>query len=213
MGRIFITTAIGALALAGCASAPKLSPEQCTNMNWYELGKADGLKGESITAVNDEITLCKVHNVTADIETYKQGRNEGLKTYCALPNLLEATLQAAGDPFSCEPFSAAEKKTVDKGVETRNAVLRYQNLKQQYDKLNQQKQQINQEGARLQQQYRQTQDEATRQQIAQRLNTLRQQIQQVDAQLAKANPIMQTEEQKYQSAVQSYEAFKSGLAQ
>ena len=213
MTKIFITAALGALALAGCASSPKLSAEQCTSMNWYELGKADGLKGESMTAVNDEITLCKAHNVTADIETYKQGRNEGLKTYCALPNLLEATLQAVGDPFSCEPFSPAEKKTVDKGVETRNAVLRYQNLKQQYEQLTQKKQQINQEGARLQQQYKQTQDEATRQQIAQRLNYLRQQIQQVDAELAKANPIMQTEEQKYQSAVQSYEAYKSGLVQ
>ena len=213
MTKAIIIGAISALVLAGCASAPKLSADQCTAMNWHELGKKDGLAGQSMTALNDEIMLCKEHGISVDLDTYKQGRAEGLKTYCAPPALLEATLQNVGDPYSCEPFTQSMRKTVDKGVETRNAVLRYQNLKQQFDKLTQQKQQINQEGSRLQQQYNQTKDEATRQQIAQRLNTLQQQLQQVDAELVKANPIMQTEEQKYQSAVQSYETYKAGLAQ
>ena len=202
-----------ALMLAGCVSAPKMTAEQCAAINWYDLGKADGLAGQSMTAINDEADLCRPHGVTPDLETYKAGRREGLQTFCQPASLLEASLKLQGDPFSCDPMTTEMKTAFETGRDTRLAVQRYQSYKQQYDKLTQQKQQINNEGARLTQQYNQTSDQAVRKQIADRIRQLRQQLEAVDAEIAKADPVMEQENSKYETAVQAYESYRSGLVQ
>lgn len=212
MNRYAAWGLLGAIVLAGCASAPTLSAEQCSAMDWRALGEADGKNGQPMTALNDEIQLCAPHGIEPDLDTYKAGRAAGLVTYCAPVTLLDATIQAAGDPFVCEPFSDKQKTAFDRGREIRSAVARYQGLKQQYDQLVQRKAEINQEGARLTQAYNQTGDANQRQQIAAQITTLRQQLAAVDAEIAKADPVMKTEETTYQSTVKSYEALKASLA-
>lgn len=212
MKTLTVAGLLGALVLAGCASAPKLSADQCGAMDWRALGEADGKAGQAMTALNDEIQMCAPYGVEPDLATYKAGRESGLLSYCVPVALLDATIQAAGDPFVCEPFSVKQKTAFDKGREIRSAVARYQGLKQQYDQLVQRKAEINQEGARLTQAYNQTSDANQRQQIAAQVNALRQQLAAVDAEIAKADPVMKKEEETYQSTVKGYEALKVSLA-
>lgn len=200
--------------LTACTSGgPKVSAEQCIAADWYQVGLAAGQKGANITEFNTVLHACAEHGIDVDKAQWEAGRLEGLKTFCQTPSLLEATLQGAGDPMSCQPFSDAQQSAFETGRDTRAAAMRYQQLKAQYDQLVQTRDQINQEGSQLTQRYQQTTDEAVKQQIAARINQLKQQLAQVNAQLKEADPVMQTESQTYQAAVEKYEAFKAGLAQ
>lgn len=202
------------LMMAACASSgPKYSAEQCAGADWYAMGMADGKKGENLTALNDEITQCNAFGVDVDKVKYTAGRTEGLTSYCQPGVLIDATVQGVGDPFSCEPFSDVQKSAFETGRDTKAAVARYQQFKAQYDQLLQAKEQINKEGNQLTARYQQTEDEATRSQISQRIKYLREQLQLVNTKLQEADPTMKTEEATYQGAVKTYEAFKSGLAQ
>ncbi len=213
MRTAILIGAASAALISACASAPSMTADQCSGIDWYALGKTDGGAGQSMTALNDEFYQCKPHGIEPDLDAYKAGRTEGLKTYCQPPALLEASLKLQGDPFSCDPMTPDMKTAFETGRDTRVAVQRYERYKQQYEQLTQQKQQINQEGARLTQQYKQTTDQATRQQIASRINQLSQQLKAVEAEIAKADPVMEQEGQNYQAAVQSYEAYKTSLSQ
>lgn len=205
------TGLIALLLLGGCASAPKLDASQCAAIDWRALGERDGAAGQAMTALNDEITQCKPFGIAPDMTAYEAGRAEGLKAYCRPQVILDAAIQNVGDPFVCVPMTDTVRAAFDKGRETRAAVQRYQQVKQQYDKLLSARQQINQQGAELAQRYNQAGDETTRQQIAARIGQLREQLKTVEAELEKAAPVMQAEEARYKSAVQSYEAFKAGL--
>ena len=211
--KLFIYAAGFGLAalMAGCASQPTASPEQCANADWYAIGKADGATGLSMTALNDEIFACRPHGIAPDLDAYKTGRAEGLTTWCQPLNILDAAVQGTGDPFACEPQTAPIREAFEKGRETRQAVLRYQQLQQQLQQLEQREAQINQEGARLTQLYNQSTNQTERQQIAQRIDALRRELQAVEAELDKAGPIMTEEKAKHDAAVQSYQAYKASL--
>ena len=213
MSKRLMMGATSALMLGACASTPTLTAEQCASGDWFALGKADGAAGQSMTAINDEFYQCKPHGIEPDMDAYKAGRAEGLQTYCVPTSLLESSLKLQGDPFSCDPMTPEMTTAFETGRDTRIAVQRYQRYKQQYDQLTQQKEQINQEGARLSQQYNQTTDENLKRQIATRLNQLTEQLKAVEAEIVKADPVMQEEDQKYQTAVQTYETYQTGLTQ
>ncbi len=202
------------LMMAACASSgPKYNADQCAGIDWHAMGVADGKKGENPTALNDEIAQCGAFGVNVDKEKYNTGRTEGLKSYCQPNILIDATVQGVGDPFSCQPFTDVQKSAFETGRDTKAAVARYQQFKAQYDQLLQAKEQINTEGNQLTARYKQTEDEATRNQIKQRIQYLREQLELVNTKLKEADPTMKTEETTYQTAVKSYEAFKAGLAQ
>lgn len=202
-----------AASLAGCASQPTASAEDCANADWYGLGKADGMAGRAMTALNDEIMACRPHGIEPDLEAYKAGRAEGLKAWCQPSIILEAALRGEGDPFACEPLTKALSTAFETGRDTRQAVLRYQQLQEQVEQLEQRAAQIRQEEARLRQLYSQTADQGQRQQIAGQIDYLRRELQAVDAELDEAGPIMREEKAKYEAAVENYEAYKAGLAE
>ncbi len=211
MRSVLCSTVAACLALGGCASAPKLDAEQCAAIDWRALGERDGRAGLAMTALNDEITQCKPFAITPDMAAYEAGRDTGLQAYCQPGVIIDAAIRNAGDPFVCEPMSEQVRAAFEQGRETRAAVQRYQQVKQQYEQLLSAKDQINSEGAQLTQRYNQTSDQAARSQIADRIDQLRQQLVQVEEELAKAAPVMQAETTRYERAVQSYETFKAGL--
>ena len=228
MGKLHLLTAASAMALASCATGgPNISPEQCAAADWYQVGVEHGKVGANITEINAVTSACATTANPVDIDSYKLGRTVGLKSYCTPLTVLDAAAQGTGDPFQCDPMTETLRASINKGTETRQAVARYQQFKQQYDAAVQQRNQaieqrnqINQEGAQLQQTLPQASETTnpTRTQIQQRLNYLsqalnetNQQIAQVDQQLQQANPVMQQEEQTYQAAVQSYNTYKSSL--
>lgn len=68
-----------ALALAGCAS---LSPEQCRQADWYQIGYADGVNGLSGARINDHASACAESGIRPDLNEYLTGRSRGLVSYC-----------------------------------------------------------------------------------------------------------------------------------
>jgi hypothetical protein len=216
MDMKLITGICAAMLLSACAGGPvKATAEQCTGTNWFEVGKAHGTAGQSMLALNTAINACAEHDIKPDRDAYVAGRAEGLKTYCEPASLVEATIQAKGDAFSCEPFTAQQKTAFETGRDTRAAVARYQQYEAQYKQLTDAKAKINEEGAQRTQQYQQASETTnpTKQQLADRINYLREQLKAVDAQLAEATPVMAEEKGKYDLAVSRYERFKSSLAQ
>jgi len=202
------------LALTACAGGPvNVTADQCTGADWRSVGLEHGKTGQSPTAINPAIRSCSEKGLSIDMDAYNAGRDEGLKTYCQPANLLDASVQGVGDPFTCDPMTSVQRASFEKGNDTRKAVQRYQALKAQYDQLVQQKAKINEEGNQRTQQLRNATDttQPTRAQLQQRISQLQQQLQQVNEAISKADPQMKTEEQTYQAAVQSYEAYKSGL--
>lgn len=228
MSRTKFIAAIGAVCLANCASGgPNITPEQCVAADWYAVGVGHGKQGANITEINPITAACETTTNPVDLERYKQGRTEGLKTYCTPLTLLDASAQGTGDPYSCDPITPAMKSSIDKGTETRQAVARYQQAQAQYKQMTDQKaqiqsqlQQIQQEGQQLNQALPRASDTTnpTRTQIQQRLTYLQQQFQagtqqleQLDQQIGQADPVMEKEKQTYDAAVQSYNAYKSSL--
>ena len=222
-----VLAASGAALLAGCASGPKITPEDCAGADWYAVGLQHGKAGANITEINTAVQACGATQSPVDIDRYNEGRAEGLKTFCTPLTILESATQGQGDPYSCDPMTPALKASVDKGVETRAAIARYQQYQAQYKQLTDQRDQIqaklneiNQEGQQLSQMLPRANETTnpTRGQINQRLSYLRQQVQagnqqlaQVNENIEQANPVMQTEKQTYDKAVQSYNSYKSSL--
>lgn len=212
---------------SGCASGPKITPEDCANADWYAVGIQHGKAGANITEINTAVQACSATATPVNIDRYKEGRAEGLKTFCTPVTILEVTAQGQGDPYSCDPITPALKASIDKGVETRQAIARFQQYQAQYKQLTDQRAQtqaqldkINQEGQQLTQALPRSSDTTnpTREQIQQRIQYLRQQRQAGNQQLAqlneeikKADPVMQAEKQTYDKAVESYNAYKSSL--
>ncbi|MEL6956022.1 MAG: DUF2799 domain-containing protein [Pseudomonadota bacterium] len=210
MKRMIFAGVLG-LALAGCASQPRLSQEQCASADWRAIGLQDGQAGQAMTALNDEITACKEYGISPDMAAYTAGREEGLKRYCLPATVLDATVQGVGDPFVCEPFSDTLRTAFETGRETRAAVQRWQQVQAQYQQLTERRDAINQEGARLTQLYNQEPDAARRQQIGAQITELSQQRNALDAEIAEAEPIMRQEEAQYRGAVANYERVRAGL--
>ena len=70
-------------ALSGCATTQSLTPEQCQNSNWQEVGYADGIRGRSGAYFGNYTNQCaSVVGATPNRVLWEQGRQQGLKNYC-----------------------------------------------------------------------------------------------------------------------------------
>lgn len=75
--------AIPVMLLAGCAS---LSPEQCLQGDWRQIGFSDGVAGRSALRINDHSKACAEHGVRPNLDDYVTGREQGLRNYCQPEN-------------------------------------------------------------------------------------------------------------------------------
>ncbi len=69
--------------LAGCAS---LSPEQCKNANWHQIGFTDGTNGASGARIDEHAKACAEYGVRPNLDEYLKGRSQGLLNYCQAEN-------------------------------------------------------------------------------------------------------------------------------
>lgn len=74
---------VPAIFLAGCAT---LTPEQCRNADWRQIGFADGASGASAVRINDHAKACAETGVKPDLDSYLRGREQGLVNYCRAEN-------------------------------------------------------------------------------------------------------------------------------
>jgi hypothetical protein len=68
-----------AISLSGCAG---LSEEECLSMDWRTAGFEDGARGRPVQSISNYRQACGEHGVTADLERYRAGHDEGVEFYC-----------------------------------------------------------------------------------------------------------------------------------
>lgn len=77
-GRLALL-ALVCTGLSGCAS---MNESECEVANWRQVGYIDGTEGWPESRFADHQRACAKHGVTADLNTYRVGRIEGLRSYC-----------------------------------------------------------------------------------------------------------------------------------
>lgn len=78
------------LAVATCvfilSSCASLSPEQCRNADWRQIGFTDGANGEPASRLQSHASACAKADIKPDLDAYLSGRLEGLLSYCQPEN-------------------------------------------------------------------------------------------------------------------------------
>lgn len=78
MSRV-IAAFVSVFILGACST---MSPEQCRNADWRQIGYADGIEGYPGSRIQEHASACAASGVTPDLAAYLAGRADGLKTYC-----------------------------------------------------------------------------------------------------------------------------------
>jgi hypothetical protein len=68
-----------AYALSGCAT---MSPEECLQANWEEVGYNDAVEGYTVSRSSEHREACASTGVTVDFALYRNGHTLGLPYYC-----------------------------------------------------------------------------------------------------------------------------------
>lgn len=83
---------------AGCAT---LNENECRTIDWRELGRSDGAKGYESTRLGDHMEACGKFGLAPDAESYRAGREEGLRQYCTLDNAMQLGMNGSGYKQVC----------------------------------------------------------------------------------------------------------------
>ena len=70
---------VGCTVLAGCAT---MSPEECLQANWEEIGYNDAIAGHPVSRSQAHREACTETGVSVDFELYRHGYTLGLPYYC-----------------------------------------------------------------------------------------------------------------------------------
>jgi hypothetical protein len=70
-----------------------MSPQECKLANWREIGLVDGMAGKPMHIFEERRGDCAEANVKVDTHDYLFGREQGLRTYCQMPNALQIGLR------------------------------------------------------------------------------------------------------------------------
>jgi hypothetical protein len=90
-----------ALLISGCASG--LSKDECHTIDWRTIGYEDGVSGRQEARISEHRKACARHGVALELDSYRDGRAEGILRYCQPGN---GYLQGrAGNPYAgvCPP--------------------------------------------------------------------------------------------------------------
>ena len=79
MSRRFKATLLMTCALSGCAT---MSPEECLQANWEEVGYHDAVEGYPVSRSAEHREACADTGVSIDFELYRNGHALGLPYYC-----------------------------------------------------------------------------------------------------------------------------------
>ncbi len=86
MSRLSAVTLIlvAVASLAACTSAPKAKETRCAGVDWWEMGRTDGVAGIALQKGLAEHKLqCEASSHPVDLELYENGRDAGLIDYCS----------------------------------------------------------------------------------------------------------------------------------
>jgi hypothetical protein len=94
--------------LAALQACTTMSPKECRNANWRDVGLRDGLAGEPLTVLDARSKDCAETNVVVNVPLYLEGRNRGLPDYCRLDNAARIGLSGKAYHGVCAPGIDAE---------------------------------------------------------------------------------------------------------
>ena len=74
---------IGAAALVRLTSAcSTMNEDQCRSADWRTVGFEDGSRGSSQSRIGDYRKACAEFGVQPDLNAYREGHDQGVRTYC-----------------------------------------------------------------------------------------------------------------------------------
>ena len=79
MSKRLTTILLLTCALSGCAT---MSPEECLQANWEEVGYNDAVEGYPVSRSSEHREACADTGVSVDFELYRNGHALGLPYYC-----------------------------------------------------------------------------------------------------------------------------------
>ena len=83
------------LALGGCAG---MGAEECRIADWRAIGYEDGVQGRAAATFGTHRKACAEHGVSANLDAYLGGRDEGLEQFCRPQNGYRLGVQ--GDAYA-----------------------------------------------------------------------------------------------------------------
>lgn len=104
------------------ASCSTMSVEECKVARWSDVGLRDGMAGEPLSKLNDLSKDCAEAKVVVDTPAYLAGRNQGLLSYCQIPNAARLGLDGKYYNGVCPPAIDGEfRRRVNVGREVRDS--------------------------------------------------------------------------------------------
>ncbi len=94
MSKRFAAAAGLLVLVSSCAT---LSPEQCQNADWRQIGYSDGADGLPGSRIQEHASACAKVGARPDMEAYLSGRMEGLLSYCQPENGFETGRRGRAD--------------------------------------------------------------------------------------------------------------------
>jgi hypothetical protein len=85
-------TLIALMACVALGSCAAMSAEECAVADWRSIGYQDGAAGMGMLKFADREKACAKGGVTADLNQYQIGRQEGLRSFCVAPSGFRAGL-------------------------------------------------------------------------------------------------------------------------
>lgn len=89
-----------AVLVQGCASMDK---SECQSADWKTIGYEDGARGAMASHIGKHREACARHSISPDLDTYRQGRAEGLRQYCRAANGYRLGEHGSGYAGVCPP--------------------------------------------------------------------------------------------------------------
>ena len=115
------------LILTSCS---QLEKKDCSQIDWYELGKKDGVKGRRSTMFIQHSLKCSELPKSSQ---YKAGRKEGLKSFCTLEGGVDYGLSGALYIGQCSDFGNNAIATFKSGLKKGREIYRQNELISELD--------------------------------------------------------------------------------
>lgn len=125
---------LAVLLLAGCAT---LSPEECKQADWYQIGMTDAQQGYAKVRMDEHRKACAKVQITPDLARYQRGHEKGQKTYCTTQNGFAEGAKGASYQGACEGYLAEDfLRGYHDGQELYQARSRLEQINRDIDRYN-----------------------------------------------------------------------------
>ena len=108
--RVAVLCRLAAVAVAfgAFSSCATLTKDECSSVNWVELGRSDGAAGQSRSHIERHRSACAEHKLPVDEQQWSVGWERGIRLYCTPENGLAQGREGRSYANSCPPELKAD---------------------------------------------------------------------------------------------------------